>query len=922
MREGMLVGRDSECRAVEELLAAARDSRSGALVVRGEAGIGKSALLTHAVGRAEGMRVLTGIGVEAESELPFAGIHQLLWPVLDRAEALPPVQAAALHGAFGLSADRVDDRFLVSVALLGVLTAVADDEPLLCVVDDAHWLDSASAEALVFVARRLQADPVALLVAAREGEARRFEAPGLPELALGGLDERDAVTLLDAGAELPAAVRDELVRATGGNPLALHELPAALTADQRAGRAPLDLDLPLTEGIERAFLARVLPLGDDARRLLLLAAADDTGDPGTVLRAAQALEIPSEALDGVERAGLLLTDGVRLRFRHPLLRSAVYRAASFGERRASHEALAAALDGEANADRAAWHRAVVAMAPDDAAADALAATADRAQRRGGHAAAARALERAADLDSDPQRRTDHLLGAATAAVLAGHMQQASGLLDGAEPGLDNPLRRARAAKVRGHVEVTAGRPREGHFVLAAAAREVLPLDRAMGLELLGLACVSAAMSGEMEGLARSYQLAASVEPDPDSNEQVFLVRLLGGLGHGITTGDTKTSVPLIREALTRADKLDDPRLVEMAGSGNVLLGDWEGARRYHDRAIRLARERGALGVLPQTLSLRAMVALWQGFLTEAAEDAGEAVRLAEDIGAENARALPMACLAWIAAVRGDEAECERLAEAVLGTSLERGLAMSAGLATWALAQLDVALGRWEAAVVRLISLLDVRPGFGHPVITVLSTWDRVEAASHVGRPEVAEQAVALLAHWVGGTTPAWGAPVLADCRAISATTPEEAAAHFEAAIAALDGARPLDRARIHLHYGEHLRRAKRRIDARTHLRAAVEAFDRLGAAPWADRARRELRATGETARKRDLSPLAQLTPQELQVARLVSEGATNKAVAAQLFVSPKTVEYHLRKVFDKLGIASRGELIRIELGERPEAQLA
>jgi DNA-binding CsgD family transcriptional regulator/tetratricopeptide (TPR) repeat protein len=918
----VLLGRESECATIDRLLDGARDSRSGTLVLRGEAGIGKSALLDYAARRAEGMRVLNGAGVEAESELPFAGMHQLLWPVLDRLDELPPVQAAALRGAFGLSADSVEDRFLVSVALLGMLTAVADDEPLLCVIDDAHWLDSGSAEALVFVARRLQADSIALLVAAREGDERRFEAPGLAELALGGLGAGDAVALLESSAELPAAVRDELVRATGGNPLALHELPAALNAEQRAGRAPLDLDLPLTEGIERAFLARVRPLGDDSRRLLLLAAADDTGDPGTVLRSAQALDIDAAAFDTVEGAGLLLTDGVHLRFRHPLLRSAVYRAAGFGERRAAHEALAAALDDDANADRAAWHRAVVAMAPDDAAADALAATADRAQRRGGHAAAARALERAADLDSDAQRRTDHLLGAATAAVLAGHLRQASALVDRAEPGLDNPLRRAQAAKVRGHVQVTAGRPREGHIVLAAAAREVLPLDRATGLELLGLACVSAAMAGEMDGLSRSYQLAASVEPDPDSNEQVFLVRLLGGLGHGVTTGDTKTSVPLIREALTRADQLEDPRLVEMAGSGNVLLGDWEGARRYHDRAIRLARERGALGVLPQTLSLRAMVALWQGFLTESAEDAGEAVRLAEDIGAENARALPMACLAWIAAVRGDEAECERLAEAVLGTSLERGLAMSAGLATWALAQRDVAMGRWEAALVRLISLMDVRPGFGHPVITVLSTWDRVEAAVHVGRPEVAEQAVGLLAHWVTGAAPEWGSPVLADCRAISAATPEEADAHFEAAIAGLGGARALDRPRIHLHYGEHLRRAKRRIDARTHLRDAVEAFDRVGAAPWADRARRELRATGETARKRDISPLAQLTPQELQVARLVGEGATNKAVAAQLFVSPKTVEYHLRKVFDKLGIASRGELIRIELGERPEAQPA
>jgi DNA-binding CsgD family transcriptional regulator len=284
--------------------------------------------------------------------------------------------------------------------------------------------------------------------------------------------------------------------------------------------------------------------------------------------------------------------------------------------------------------------------------------------------------------------------------------------------------------------------------------------------------------------------------------------------------------------------------------------------------------------------------------------------------------MPLTCLACLAGLRGEEEECRRLAEEVLGLAAERGLALAAVLATWALAQLDIGLGRWEAAFVRLIAALEVRPGFGHPLAAILTAWDRVEAAMRVDRADVAQQAVALLNLWVAGAAPAWAAPVLAGCHALAAPTPDAADTHYEAAIAGLDRARPFDRARIQLHYGEHLRRAKRKTDARAQLRAAVDGFDRLGAAPWADRARRELRATGETARKRDLSPLAQLTPQELQVARLVGEGATNKAVAAQLFVSPKTVEYHLRKVFDKLGIASRGELIRIELGERPEAQPA
>jgi DNA-binding CsgD family transcriptional regulator/tetratricopeptide (TPR) repeat protein len=916
----VLLGRDRECTAIDDLLERARASRSGALVLRGEAGIGKSALLEHAVKRAEGMRVLAGSGIEAESELPFAGLHQLLWPVLDRADDLPEVQASALRGAFGLSPDRVEDRFLVSVAVLGMLTAVADDAPLLCVVDDAHWLDEASADALVFAARRVQADPVALLFGAREGEARRFDAPGLPDLHLAGLGDAEAGALLQTDAGLHRSVRQALVRASGGNPLALRELPGALTADQRAGRTPLDLDLPLTQGIERAYLVRVRPLGDDARRLLRLAAADDTGSVGTLLRAASCIGVPATAIDVAERAGLLSVDGDRLRFRHPLVRSAVYGAASFGERRDAHEALAVALDGHADPDRAAWHRAVVATAPDDEVAEALTRTAERAQRRGGHAAAARALERAAALDSDAERQTDHLLGAAAAAGLAGHVGQAHMLLDRAEPGIDDPVRGAAAARVRGMLDVAAGRPGDGYLVLIDAARAVLPIDKATGLNLLGQSCVAAAIAGEMEGLTRAYQTAAAVEPDDDRDEQVFLVRLLGGLGRGVTTGDTATTVPLIEEALARADKLDDPRLMELAGTGSIFLGDWPRARRYYDRAIRLARERGAIGVLPQTLALRANVALWEGLVTEAAESASEALRLAEDIGAENARALPMTCLAWIDGMRGDEAECERLTDEVLGLAVERGLATSAALATWARAHLDVALGRWEAGLVRLIALVEVRPGFGHPLFTVLSAWDRVEAAVRVGRPEVAAEAVALLETWAAGVAPAWAAPVLADCRALVAATPDEAEAHFDAAIEGLDVARPLDRARIQLHFGEHLRRERRRVDSRAHLRAAFEGFDRIGAEPWAERARRELRATGETARKRDISPLAQLTPQELQVARLVGDGATNKAVAAQLFVSPKTVEYHLRKVFDKLGIASRGELIRIELDEQPEAQ--
>jgi DNA-binding CsgD family transcriptional regulator/tetratricopeptide (TPR) repeat protein len=908
----VLLGRDGECAAIDGLLDGARASRSGALVLRGEAGIGKSALLDYAVRKADGMRVLTGSGVQTESELPFAGMHQLLWPLLDRANELPDVQAAALRGAFGLSADRVDDRFLVSAAMLGLLTTVADDEPMVCVVDDAHWLDDASADALVFTARRLQADPVALVVAAREGDARTFDAPGLPELRLGGLQAADAAALLDGKDSLPMVVREQLVEATGGNPLALLELPGALTDDERAGRAPLRPDLPLAERIERAFLARVEPLPENARRLLLLAAADDTGDTGTVLRAASTLDIDAAALDTAEKAGLLTTDRGLVRFRHPLVRSAVYRDAPFGERRAAHEALAAALSDDANADRAAWHRAVVATPPDDAVAEVLAATADRARHRGGYAAAERALERAAELGSDPVRRTDRLLAAAAAAALAGRPGRSEALLDRATPGIAEPTRQAEAARIRSQIEIAVGRPGEAHAVVADAARAVLPIDRRAGLELLAMTRTLASISGDFDAQVEASRIAAEIDPDPGDAEELFVVRLMTGFAK-VIEGDAAAGAPLLEEALAVAESFDDPLQLDRAAAGAFILGDWVRALRFRDLAVRIARDRGALGLLPHILGFRAAVTLWDRRLADAATDASEGLRLAEDIGAENARAMPLAVLAWIAGLRGDEPECRRRAEGVLRLSLDRGLALPAGLATWALAQLDLALGRWDEAIARLIALED------QPYLRVISAWDRVEAAIHTSNAEVAGRAVDLFAEWARGAAPPWATPVLADCRALTAPA-EQADAHFEAAMEAIDGARPLDRARIHLHYGEHLRRERRRIDARVHLREAFDGFDRLGVEPWAERARRELRATGETARKRDVSPLAELTPQELQVARLVGEGATNKAVAAQLFVSPKTVEYHLRKVFAKLGIASRTELIRLELGEQAGAQ--
>jgi DNA-binding CsgD family transcriptional regulator len=898
----MLVGRGVECAALERLLLEARESRSGALVVRGEPGIGKSALLHYAVECAEDLRLLKGGGIESESELAFAALHRILLPVLDEVDRIPEPQADALRGAFGLSPGRASDRFLIGVGVLSLLSESADEQALLCVVDDAQWLDGASADALAFAARRLEAEGVVLLFAARDGEAPALD--GLRELRLAGLDGDAADALL--AAELSPGLRDRLVESTRGNPLALIELSAALKPDQLAGRELLPAPLPIGAALENAFLERVRGLPQHSQTLLLLAAVDDTGDLGTVLRAACQLGVDDEALDPAEAAGLLRVAMGVLEFRHPLVRSAVYQAAPFNERRAAHLALARVLVHEQDADRRAWHRAAAVTAPNDEVADELERTSERARRRSGYAAAAAALERAAELTSNEEERAGRLVAAAHSAWSAGNAQRAGVLLDQATPFASDPCLLADIDHLRGSFARALGTVADSCTILMAGSKSIADTDPAKAIEMLLDAAMAAEYAGDVPRLIEIGRRAQGLSGLDGYSE--FARVLVAGMG-GMLEADTERG----SEFLRRAVKLgaDDPERLLYAALAAEYLGDITTEHALAARAVSLNRRQGRVGSLPVALEMLATAEAWSGRYAAAATDATEGLRILRDTGQAASAPDFLAFLALHAAVQGREDECRAHAGEALERATALGLGLPAAEASHALALLDLGLGRPAEAFERLHALAGAAPGAGHPRLAHLYVADLVEAAVLAGRADAAETALSASERWIEHS----GAPpmlaLLARCHG-QLTAGEAAARHFAEALRLHAGHdRPFERARTELLYGEALRRARRRLEARAHLRAALETFERLGAVPWEERARRELRASGETARKRDPSTADELTPQELQIARFVGEGATNRQIAAQLFLSPRTIDYHLRKIFRKLEISSRAELIKL-----------
>ncbi|WP_345507619.1 helix-turn-helix transcriptional regulator [Terrabacter aeriphilus] len=919
-RYGRLVlhGREPERARLGALVDQARAGIGGALVVLGEPGVGKSALLRDlsTLGRLSGegghVRVLRTAGVESESPLPYAALLRLLRP-LANVDHLPRPQARALRIAFGLEDGPAVEPFLVGVATLSVLTDAAEPaHPLLVVVDDAHWLDSASADALLFAARQLAADPVAMVFAARTGDpaGREFAPPGLPTLQLDGLDGTAARQLLDerGGDPLSGEVAERLVRETGGNPLALLELPTGLSPAQLHGQAPLPQRLALTAGVERAFLDRCRRLPQGVQTLLLVAAADATGRVATVRQAAATLGVDAAGWDGAERAGLLTVTGDVVAVRHPLVRSAVYQAATSYEQRQVHRALAEAV-GVDDPDRATWHRAAAADGPDAEVAAALHDVADRAEQRGGHVAAADAFERSAELTENETDRATSLFGAGRTAWAAGQALRARALASGARDVAVDPLQRADIDRLRARIEVNVGSAVDAHRIFTVAARTVADHDTGRALEMACAAALNRTYGADSGATLGDEVLAKLLAPSSGDTERTTCLRLLLGALTACGDQDWDGAVPALALALDAGRHVEDLDVMGNLGNTALHLGHDEGARFYYSAMESTAREAGAGMVVVYALERLMFAQLPTGPWTAALSSADEALTLARSVGQPTLTAAPLACMALLAALTGSD-DFDRHLASLEEVSARHPLGIMAGPAhdvtRWAKGARATAQGETAAALHHL-------SGMRVPALHRMAAVDRLEAAVRAGDTNQARTWVEELARFAPGTGYAWALGALELGRALTATDPAASTAAFERAVAHYRQAgRPYDLARTQLAFGEFLRRTNRRVDSRTHLRPALETFTELGAVPLVERASQELRASGETARKRDPSTLLNLTPMELKVAHLVSTGLSNKDVAAQCWVSPRTVAFHLRNVFTKVGVSSRTELAQLD----------
>jgi DNA-binding CsgD family transcriptional regulator len=897
-------GRTSECDALLRLLENVRGGQSGVLLIRGEAGIGKTALARHATAHATDFRVAQVAGVESEMELPFAGLHQLCATMLDHLDQLPTPQQHALSVALGLAAGDVPDRFLVGLAVLSLLSDVAMDKPLFCIVDDAQWLDSASRQVLGFVARRLLAESVAIVFALRESSDDR-ELVGLPELTLAGLGKTDACAVLATviPGRLDERVRDRIVGETRGNPLALLELPRGFSAAQLAGGFGVPDLKPLTGRIEESYVRRLEAFPAQTRLLLLVAAAEPVGDPTLLWRAADRLEVADVALEPAEKEGLVEV-GALVRFHHPLVRSAVYRSASDDERRRAHSALAAVTDAQLDPDRRAWHRAQATAGPDEDVAAELEQSAGRAQARGGLAAAAAFLGRAASLTPDPARRGERTLAAAGVNLQAGAFEEALALLALAERGPLDALGRARTGLLRAEVAYAHDRGSEAPALLLGAAKTLEPLDARLANETYLDAWSAALFAG---GLARGGGLldvskAALAARLVDAKRRPCDL-LLEGFALLFTDGRGAAAPVLSRAVAGFAGS--DVSVEEMlrwgwlATAAAVVVWDYDSCVALANREVLLARESGALEVLAVGLNVLAQTVVLGGDFAQADSLVSEAVAVTEAIGT---RVAPYGALV-LAGFRGREHEASALIDATIEDATAGGQGIAVQYAHWARAVVSNALGRYDEALAAAKLASEDTPEL------FVSAWalvEQIEAAARSGHTDVATAALARLADHTHGSETDWARGIEARSRALLSEDGEDGERLYREAIQTLGHTGlGLELARGHLLYGEWLRGENRRADAREQLRAAHELLVTMGADGFAERARRELIATGEKVRKRRDTTRDELTPQEEQIARLARDGLTNPEIGAQLFLSPRTVEWHLRKIFLKLGISSR-----------------
>jgi DNA-binding CsgD family transcriptional regulator len=913
-----LRGRRPECEQLDALLADVRAGRSRALVLRGEAGIGKTALLDHLVDSAEGFRVARAGGVQSEMELAFAGLHQLCREDVDRLDGLPAPQANALGVVFGERAGDSPDQFLVGLAILSLLSDLAEERPLLCVVDDAQWLDQASTQALAFVARRLGTESIALVFGARELPVARGLV-GLPELIVDGLSDADAREFLTSvfPGKLDERVRDRVVAETRGNPLALLELPRGIAPAELAGGFGMLSSMPLSGRIEESFQRREAPLPPATRLLLLLAAAEPVGDPALLWRAGAELGVGIDDAAPAEAEGLIRVNG-HVVFRHPLVRSAVYGSAPIGERQRVHRALAEATDAEADPDRRAWHRAEGAPRADEAVADDLEHSAERARARGGVAAAAAFLERAAQLTPDPARRAQRALAAAHAKQQAGSPDAALGLLAVAEEGPLDEEDDARVEYLRAQIAFHVRRGGDAPQLLLNAAKRLEAVDVAAARETYLEALQAALFAGRLGGACGVLETAEAVRGAPaPSRPPAAVDLLLDGLATRFTDGyeaaapTLKSAIRLFREADIRRDR--DMRWLWLVCRAAIDLWDDDAWYELNSLHVQLARDSGALTMLPFALHLSAAFRTSTGEFATAATLIEEANAITAATGNAPMQYNSPVLAAW----RGQETQTAALIDAGVRDATTRDEGRAITITEYSTAVLENGLGHYDTALVaaqRAFERDELAMGSAAPL-------ELIEAAARSGKPTLAADALEWLIERTQASGTEWALGTEARSRALLSDG-EVAENLFREAIDRLARCRvAVYLGRAHLVYGEWLRRERRRLEAREQLRAAYEMLAGMGAEAFAARAARELQATGEHARKRTVETRDQLTGQESQIAQLASEGLSNRDIAAKLFISPRTVEYHLHKVYTKLGVSSRNQLSRA-MGSRTDAGAA